>query len=162
MGDELSASLTDDLLPRPLKIYDRYTYSWPASSNSSPRISLLSRLRTHDRLTRHSTFSSESYACSICLDTKKGARCIRLQNCGHVFCVECLYGFFELSIREGLVKNVCCADLECIKGRQKGDVHVGSVGDKEMEAIVGTTLAERYRWLIEKQRIESGKVTSCY
>ena len=156
MVDELSAALAQDLLPRPLRVYDRYSSSAYTPKANTACHSLYSQLTTHDRLTRHSTFFSESFACGICLETKKGARCTRLQNCGHVFCVECLYSFFELNIREGLVRNVSCADLECVKGRQKGDERKGLIGEEEMENIVGTELTERYKWLIEKQRIESG------
>lgn len=155
MVDEISASLPDpSFLPDPLILQDRY---FAEPGQVIPRNSLQSQLVTYDRLTRHSTFSSESFDCGICLETKKGARCSRIRSCGHVFCIECLHSFFELNIREGLVKNVCCADMECVKQRGKGDDKRGMVEMDEIEAIVGKELLERYQWLIEKQVLESGR-----
>ncbi|KAL7007429.1 hypothetical protein EMMF5_002893 [Cystobasidiomycetes sp. EMM_F5] len=164
---EISTVIADSsFLQRPLRIVDRY--EWSASTRAS-RPSLVQQLVTHDRLVRHSTFSAESFACGICLETKKGARCARLKRCGHVFCVECLHSFWELNIREGLVANVTCADMECVQKRAKAvDPSVakaalpGSVGADELEAIVGKDLADRYTWLVEKQRIESDPtITYC-
>lgn len=155
MVDEITIALLDQtFLPNPITFLDRYFYE---AGENIVRNSLQAQLVTHDRLVRHSTFSSESFDCGICLETKKGARCSRIRSCGHVFCIECLHSFFELNIREGLVKNVCCADMECVKSRVKGvNEDRGAVELDEIEAIVGKELLERYQWLMEKQDIESG------
>jgi E3 ubiquitin-protein ligase RNF14 len=156
MVDEVTMALQDPaLLPDPLLLQDRYFYE---SSGSNPvRNPLRSQLETYDRLTRYSTFSTESFDCGICLETKKGARCFRIRSCNHLFCSDCLHSFFELNIREGLVKNVCCADMECVNQRGKGDEIRGTVELDEIEEIVGKDLLERYKWLMEKQEIESGE-----
>lgn len=156
MVDEITVALQDrSFLPDPITLLDRYFYE---AGEKVCRNSLQAQLVTHDRLIRHSTFSSESFDCGICLETKKGARCSRIKSCGHVFCIECLHSFFELNIREGLVKNVCCADMQCVKSRGKGEnENQGSVGLDEIEAIVGQELLERYQWLMEKQELESGR-----
>ena len=142
-----------------LTLFDRYITTIPsACAPEPPRTPLSSILASHDHAVRQSTFSSESFDCGICLETKKGIRCTRLNSCGHVFCVECLYSFFELNIREGMVKNVSCADAECVKSKSKegGSHTAGMVSEEEIEAIVGKDLADRYRWLVKKQKIESG------
>lgn len=148
-----------------LTLFDRYITTIPsASAPETPRTPLSSILTSHDHAVRHSTFSSESFDCGICLETKKGIRCTRLNSCGHVFCVECLYSFFELNIREGMVKNVSCADAECVKTKSKegGSHTAGMVSEEEIEAIVGKDLADRYRWLVKKQKIESDPtITYC-
>lgn len=155
MVDELLTLLMDsEVLNRPILLHDRYFYE---PSKPTTRTALYTQLQTHDRLTRHSTFSSESFDCGICLETKKGARCAKVRSCGHVFCVECLHSFFELNIREGLVKNVCCADMQCVKQRGTGDDKRGSVELDEIESIVGRELLDRYTWLVEKQKVESGE-----
>ena len=156
MVDEITIALQDPgFLGNPIILQDRYFYE---PGESLRRNSLQKQLTTHDRLIRHSTFSSESFDCGICLETKKGARCSRIRSCGHVFCIECLHSFFELNIREGLVKNVCCADMECVKSRAKDNNEKrGAVELDEIEAIVGKDLLERYKWLMEKQELESGK-----
>lgn len=163
MADELAACISDGALGSSIRLLDRYTIPTdPSCAPTAPRNTLFSKLTTHDRLSRHSTFSSESFDCGICLETKKGARCSKLRNCGHVFCVECLYSFFEINIREGTVKNVCCADQDCVKARDKGNAEKGSVELDELEAIVGKELKDRYKWLVDKQKIESDPtVTYC-
>ena len=161
--DEIQAFFgdLDSSLPNTtrLTVFDRYiTRMSSAAAGETPRTPLSSILANHDHAVRHSTFSSESFDCGICLETKKGIRCTRLNSCGHVFCVECLYSFFELNIREGMVKNVSCADAECVKSKSKegGSHTAGVVSEEEIEAIVGKDLADRYRWLVKKQKIESG------
>lgn len=157
MVDEIVIALQDrTFLPDPVKLEDRYFLDHTAATRTPLRV----QLSTHDRLVRHSTFSSESFDCGICLETKKGARCSRIRSCGHVFCIECLHSFFELNIREGLVRNVCCADMECVKQRGKGEEKRGTVELDEIEAIVGKDLLERYVWLMEKQELESGRLSS--
>ena len=155
MVDEVQVAIAEEASTSPLALSDLYTYE-PATNRQ--RRSLAQTLVKHDRLMRHSTFSTDSFDCGICLETKKGARCTRLKNCGHVFCVECLYSYFELNIREGLVKNVGCADMECVKQNQKQDAKSksGTVDVDEVEEIVGKDLKDRYVWLLEKQKIESG------
>lgn len=159
MVDEITMALQDrSFLPDPIKLRDRYFFE---AEEVIVRNSLQAQLVTHDRLIRYSTFSKESFDCGICLETKKGAGCSRIRSCGHVFCIECLHSFFELNIREGLVKNVCCADMECVKSRGKGENdNRGAVGLDEIEAIVGKALLERYQWLMEKQELESGRSCS--
>lgn len=155
MADEIQQCMLDTAVcPRPLALS-----ASQAPSPLYPAARLQDQLATHDRLTRHSMFSAESFACGICLENKKGARCARLKSCRHVFCVECLYNFWEINIREGQVGNVCCADWECVKqntNKKEPKDKVGTVSLDEIEAIVGKDFAERYAWLVEKQRIESG------
>lgn len=153
MLDELTTSIESGILGDPIRFHDHYSLS----ATPAARTSLFSTLTTHDRLLRNSTFSAESFDCGICLETKKGTRCSKIRSCGHVFCIECLYSFFEINIREGTVKNVCCADQDCVKARDKGHSDKGSVSLEELVAIVGKELADRYEWLVEKQKLESGE-----
>lgn len=162
MVDEANAALLDETtLGNPIMLLDMQASHGGGTTAPNDTVlggHLLDRIARHDRLTRHSTFSNESFSCGICLETRKGARCSRIRSCGHVFCVECLHSFFELNIREGLVKNVMCADPGCTKARQQeGKGAAGFVSLEEIEAIVGKELAERYSWLMEKQKVESGK-----
>lgn len=154
MVDELQTALVDWASAGNLSLNADRTIQ---KASNLQQLDLIPFLSKHDRLMRHSTFSSESFDCGICLETKKGARCTRLRKCGHVFCVECLYSYFELNIREGMVRNVGCADAECVKRNQKlGKDQHGSIEAEEIEEIVGAELKDRYVWLLEKQRVESG------
>lgn len=82
-----------------------------------------------------------------------------------MFCLRCLNSYFTLLITEGLVRSVCCPGVECVRTRVKwerenvGGVEEGrpgEVGEEELRGIVGVELTERYGWLKEKHRVESG------
>lgn len=101
-------------------------------------------MKAHDRLSKTDVFKTENYECGICLEEKKGSRCIRLRSCGDVlvvfktslstfirllifsfvlfdstnsFCYSCLLSYFTLLITEGLVRSVHCPSVTCVKSR---------------------------------------------
>lgn len=52
------------------------------------------------------------------LDPKKGAKCHRMLDCGHVFCIECLQDFYNNAIKEGDLASVRCLEPSCAKKRE--------------------------------------------
>ncbi|KAG9291991.1 hypothetical protein G9A89_017890 [Geosiphon pyriformis] len=91
-------------------------------------------------------FAQDHFDCGICLEQKQGKNCIKLQPCEHVFCMECLCGYFGMLIREGLVSQVKCPDPGC----KEETVLTKEVLDK----IVGAEMEQRYFALLEKQKLE--------
>lgn len=89
-----------------------------------------------------------SYACSVCLTSVKGARCILL-SCSHVFCRECLEDFWKLCIAEGDVGRVGCPDPMCVKEGREAD-------EEEVRRVVTDDEVARWRWLGEKRSLEKG------
>lgn len=57
-------------------------------------------------------------ALTITLDPKKGIKCHRMLDCGHVFCVECLQDFYNNAITEGDLVSVRCLEPGCTKQRE--------------------------------------------
>jgi hypothetical protein len=47
------------------------------------------------------------------LQDKQGSHCTRFDGCGHVFCKSCVAGYFEVRIKEGNVKSICCPEDSC-------------------------------------------------
>lgn len=52
------------------------------------------------------------------LDPKKGTKCHRMLDCGHVFCIECLQDFYNNAIKEGDLASVRCLEPSCAKKRE--------------------------------------------
>ncbi|CAG8535453.1 8573_t:CDS:2 [Ambispora gerdemannii] len=109
---------------------------------------------SYNRDAMNKEFAENHFDCGICLENKPGSRCIQLQPCQHVFCQECLCGYFEMLIREGFVSQVKCPDIGC---------KVQTVLTKEvLDEIVGTEMQERYARLMEKIEIETNPlITYC-
>ncbi|SCV70308.1 BQ2448_1702 [Microbotryum intermedium] len=134
------------------------------SCPSSPGIEPLSSiLLSHDLAQRTSIFSLTTYTCSLCLNSFKGTRCVRLASCSDVFCLHCLKDFFTLMITEGMVRSVHCPGVECTTSRVKwerehrdeDEGRPGKIGKEELRAVVSDGLFERYEWLLKKQTLES-------
>jgi E3 ubiquitin-protein ligase RNF14 len=109
---------------------------------------LVLRLREWDAAQKTESFERTSYACTVCLSSVKGSRCILL-SCSHVFCRECLEDYWRMLIVEGHVARVGCPDPECLKARHKAT-------EEEVRKVVEEAEMERWKRLTEKFAAESG------
>jgi E3 ubiquitin-protein ligase RNF14 len=109
---------------------------------------MLPVLKNYDLTSKVTIFNQTSYACSVCLTSVKGAKCILL-SCQHVFCRDCLEDFWKLCIAEGGVGRVGCPDPECVKdGRE--------AVEEEVRRVVTEEELTRWKWLREKRMLEKG------
>lgn len=60
-------------------------------------------------------FNNETFACDICQDDFKGTSCSKFDNCGHIFCNDCLYDYFSSLINTGDIGKVHCPHYDCTK-----------------------------------------------
>ena len=111
---------------------------------------LASLLKDYDMVARYSQFSQNTYPCSICLESLKGTKCIRL-SCNHTFCRLCLSDFWQSCIIEGDIGRVRCPDPECIKVNREANA-------EEVAHVVTEAELQRWRRLREKRDIEKGKL----
>lgn len=58
-------------------------------------------------------FKKNFYTCKICFADKVGEHCIQFLPCSHVFCKDCISGYFEVRIKDGNVQNICCPEEKC-------------------------------------------------
>ncbi|KAN0063392.1 hypothetical protein ACQY0O_004558 [Thecaphora frezii] len=87
-----------------------------ASAEDAPL--LPATLLAHSRLCTRTDFDATSFDCGICLENRKGHKCIRLSGCGHVFCCECVIAYLSLLVDEGFHRQAKrCPDPECVRMR---------------------------------------------
>lgn len=123
-----------------------------------------------DLKTKQEIFEKETFDCGICLEPKKGVKCHRLLQCGHVFCVACLQSFYKSCIMEGDVDNVKCLSPTCGNAdtgpdglnnrplkRRKRD---RTLNPSELLQIpIEQDLVQRYVRLKRKKQLEADKNT---
>ncbi|OBT75050.1 hypothetical protein VF21_06529 [Pseudogymnoascus sp. 05NY08] len=76
-------------------------------------------LLDHDKSAKQAEFDRQSYDCGVCLEPKRGNICHKLNDCGHVFCRQCLQDFYNNAITEGDLDSVKCLDPGCAKKREE-------------------------------------------
>ena len=107
---------------------------------------LLPILRQHDALVNSVVFERQTYDCSICITSIKGKRAILL-SCSHVFCQECLVGFWTLLVTEGDIFRVSCAHEQCIKDKRLAN-------EQELASVLPPRLVERWQLLRQTRAAE--------
>ena len=58
-------------------------------------------------------FSSSYFTCNVCFGEKPGSSCIEFHDCGHVFCTDCMGGYFKVQIEDGAVESLSCPTEQC-------------------------------------------------
>ena len=53
------------------------------------------------------------FVCKVCFTDKQGSECMKFNKCNHVFCNECMKGYFESQISSGNIKSLTCPQDKC-------------------------------------------------
>ncbi|KAG8159164.1 hypothetical protein KVR01_010825 [Diaporthe batatas] len=113
-------------------------------------------------------FENGTFDCGVCLDPKKGSKCHRMIDCGHVFCTECLQSFYNNAIKEGDLAAVRCLEPSCAKERADAEASNSQKRSKRKTFISPSELLQiplepdmvkRYVTLKYKTELESDKNT---
>ena len=67
-------------------------------------------------------FRKNFYSCKICFADKLGEHCTQFLPCAHVFCKECILGYFEVKIKDGSVQSIPCPEEKCKSEATPGQV----------------------------------------
>ncbi|KAI9140267.1 hypothetical protein BKA69DRAFT_1029718 [Paraphysoderma sedebokerense] len=95
------------------------------------------------------------FICGICLSERKGSSCFQFCSCSHVFCTQCLTDFFEMLIKEGLVRSVKCPHPSCTSENAR-------LSSRELETLLPEAVMERYNFLYTQQSYElDPQITWC-
>ena len=82
----------------------------------------------YDTLVENS-FHLEEFECEICFETKSGIECHKMSNCGHVFCHDCLSGYFDSKIQDGDT-SFTCPNPTCGENISQRDIQIHVERDK--------------------------------
>ena len=74
---------------------------------------LLPTILDHNKLQEDYEFKTTLFTCQVCFMEKLGALCLSFLTCDHVFCKECMKGYFEVQIQDGSVKALTCPSDKC-------------------------------------------------
>ena len=120
---------------------------------------LFSQLLQYDQDAKLNAFQKGTYECGVCLDPKKGTMCHQMEACSHVFCVECLQGYYNNAILTGNINDVKCPAFDCETG-DKRTQRAQLVTPRELLRIpIERPAVRRYVNLRRKKKLESDKST---
>lgn len=74
---------------------------------------LLEFLIENDKIEKQIAFDKGHHNCKVCFCEKIGSSCMRFPNCDHVYCKECMKGYFEVLIADGKVNSLGCPEEKC-------------------------------------------------
>ena len=74
---------------------------------------LLAAILEHDREQKEKVFNMTLFTCQVCISEKLGSLCLAFHDCGHVYCKDCMAGYFEVQIQEGNVQGLICPSDKC-------------------------------------------------
>jgi E3 ubiquitin-protein ligase RNF14 len=74
---------------------------------------LLPAIREYNTLEKIRMFNRTLFTCNVCFFEKLGELCIQFNECEHVFCKECMAGYFEVQINDGSVNALTCPFGKC-------------------------------------------------
>lgn len=70
-------------------------------------------LLSYNKYTEEIKFQNSYFECIICFDKFCGRQCIKLKNCGHIYCKNCMQEYIIIKIKEDNVTYITCPDLSC-------------------------------------------------
>lgn len=69
--------------------------------------------RNYDKDQIDLKFQNSYFTCQVCFTDKIGKDCMKFHKCDHVFCNECMKGYFESQITSGEYNNLNCPYSNC-------------------------------------------------
>jgi E3 ubiquitin-protein ligase RNF14 len=70
-------------------------------------------LKDYDKDQCELKFQKGYFTCNVCLSEIEGKKCMKFNKCEHVFCNECMKGYFDSLIADGNVKSLICPQDKC-------------------------------------------------
>ncbi|KAF4970098.1 hypothetical protein FSARC_2799 [Fusarium sarcochroum] len=117
----------------------------------------------HDIKAKKAAFEKETFDCGVCLDPKKGSKCHKMLDCGHIFCIQCLQDFYNDAINEGNLSTVRCLSPNCAKERAAAkEIKKPKIAVSPSELLqigLSEDMVKRYVTLKYKTELESDKNT---
>ncbi|KAJ1980161.1 hypothetical protein H4R33_005551 [Dimargaris cristalligena] len=84
-------------------------------------------------------FIRQRHTCGICFEAKLGSHSHQFHDCDHTYCQNCIHGYFQMLVAEGLVDELRCPHSAC---RRKPE---GRLSDTELALILGPDDMAQFR-----------------
>ncbi|XP_066288072.1 E3 ubiquitin-protein ligase RNF14-like [Branchiostoma lanceolatum] len=110
---------------------------------ASPSL-LVPAIVEYDQERRQHMFNTTMYNCNVCFGEKLGADCIGFKGCDHVYCKECMKGYFQVQISEGNVQCLQCPEPKC----------ESQALPSQVQELVGGELFARYDRLLLQSSLD--------
>ncbi|KJE90278.1 ring finger protein 14, variant [Capsaspora owczarzaki ATCC 30864] len=125
----------------------------PRGVQSANMVSILLRdLIDYDKLESTRIFDEAYQTCDVCFSDKQGVHVHKLHMCNHIFCNECLGGYFAVQIADGNVRALTCPNTSC---------KVVAL-PTEVRKLVSNDLYDRYERLVLQRTLqEMSDITTC-
>lgn len=62
------------------------------------------------QINHRENFNKANFDCCICIEVKKGSQMVKLPNCSHYLCKDCILDYYSTMITEGRISNVRCPE----------------------------------------------------
>ena len=92
---------------------EQFTFDPRAVQDIGCQKMLLPAILDYDREQRLCVFNMSVFVCQVCFAEKLGHQCLQFDDCGHVYCKDCMRGYFEVQIQEGSVQSLTCPFDQC-------------------------------------------------
>lgn len=79
-------------------------------------------LKDYNEMRNQIEFRKNFYSCKICFVDKLGEQSTQFVPCDHVFCKDCIMGYFEVKIKDGSVQSILCPEENCKSEATPGQV----------------------------------------
>ncbi len=89
-----------------------YTSSSNSNSISMGENCAINYMKSYNQYQEEQAFQRRYFNCAICFEVKFGKFCIKFDKCEHVFCTECMKGYFENKIKDCDV-HLLCPENKC-------------------------------------------------
>ena len=114
---------------------------------------VLKHLLVYNKDATRQVFQHGTYECGICLDPENGSLCYQIEYCEHVFCIECLQGYFSNAILTGNIYSVKYPAFRC--GDQPTE-RTRFITPRELLRVpIERPIVQRYVDLKRKKKLES-------
>lgn len=106
------------------KVKNRRTFDRRAVTDIIVGRNPVQMLMDYNVLRNQIEFRKNFYSCKICFTDKLGEHCTQFLPCNHIFCKDCILGYFVVKIKEGTVKNIFCPEDKCKSEATPGQVRI--------------------------------------
>ena len=111
-----SLSISSPFTPQRLRRHKwktRRTADTRAYQDVASYSKLIAAIVDYDNQEREVAFNNSFFTCAVCFSEKPGTLCISFHGCHHVYCQDCMAGYFKVKIEDGSVKALTCPSHDC-------------------------------------------------